>query len=108
MSVRVTSLPDAEPRRRRIAIGTFDGVHVGHRAVIGDAETVLTFEPHPLQVILPVVLRWLIIIVPPGLTSILVFIKLLVDSTLDIGNICFVVSCILFLTLYFVVSRLCS
>ncbi|MGB2851833.1 MAG: riboflavin biosynthesis protein RibF [Solirubrobacterales bacterium] len=53
MSVRVTSLPDAEPRRRRIAIGTFDGVHVGHRAVIGDAETVLTFEPHPLQVIHP-------------------------------------------------------
>jgi riboflavin kinase / FMN adenylyltransferase len=53
MSVRVTSLPDAEPRRRRIAIGTFDGVHVGHRAVIGDADTVLTFEPHPLQVIHP-------------------------------------------------------
>jgi riboflavin kinase/FMN adenylyltransferase len=53
MSVRVTSLPDAEPRRRRIAIGTFDGVHVGHRAVIGDAQTVLTFEPHPLQVIHP-------------------------------------------------------
>lgn len=53
MSVRVTRLPDAEPRRRRIAIGTFDGVHVGHRAVIGDADTVLTFEPHPLQVIHP-------------------------------------------------------
>ena len=53
MRVRVTSLPDAEPRRRRIAIGTFDGVHVGHRAVIGDAETVLTFQPHPLQVIHP-------------------------------------------------------
>ena len=39
--------------RRRVAIGTFDGVHVGHRAVIGDADTVLTFEPHPLQVIHP-------------------------------------------------------
>lgn len=53
MSIKVTSLPDAEPRSRRIAIGTFDGVHVGHRAVIGDADTVLTFEPHPLHVIHP-------------------------------------------------------
>jgi len=53
MSIRVTSLTDVEPRERRVAIGTFDGVHVGHRAVIGDADTVLTFEPHPLQVIHP-------------------------------------------------------
>ena len=43
-------LPDAEPRPRRVAIGTFDGVHVGHRAVIEGADTVLTFEPHPLSV----------------------------------------------------------
>ncbi len=27
MSIEVTSLPDAEPRPRRVAIGTFDGVH---------------------------------------------------------------------------------
>ena len=53
MSIRVTQLPDAEPRSRRVAIGTFDGVHVGHRAVIADADTVLTFEPHPLSVIHP-------------------------------------------------------
>jgi riboflavin kinase/FMN adenylyltransferase len=53
MSIRVSRLPDVEPRPRRVAIGTFDGVHVGHRAVIGDAETVLTFDPHPLQVIHP-------------------------------------------------------
>jgi riboflavin kinase / FMN adenylyltransferase len=53
MSIKVTSLPDAEPRVRRVAIGTFDGVHVGHRAVIGDADTVLTFDPHPLHVIHP-------------------------------------------------------
>jgi riboflavin kinase/FMN adenylyltransferase len=51
MSIKVTSLPDAEPRERHVAIGTFDGVHVGHQAVIDDADTVLTFEPHPLQVI---------------------------------------------------------
>lgn len=40
-----------------VAIGNFDGVHVGHRAVLADAEelarelklplTVLTFDPHP-------------------------------------------------------------
>jgi riboflavin kinase/FMN adenylyltransferase len=53
MSITVTSLPDAEPRPRRIAIGTFDGVHVGHRAVIEGADTVLTFEPHPLSVVHP-------------------------------------------------------
>jgi riboflavin kinase / FMN adenylyltransferase len=53
MSIRVTSLPDAEPRDRHVAIGTFDGVHVGHRAVIDGADTVLTFEPHPLSVLRP-------------------------------------------------------
>lgn len=53
MEIKVTSLPDAEPRPRQVAIGSFDGVHVGHRAVIGDADTVLTFEPHPLSVIHP-------------------------------------------------------
>jgi riboflavin kinase / FMN adenylyltransferase len=53
MSIRVTSLPDAERRPRHVAIGTFDGVHVGHRQVIDRADTVLTFEPHPLSVIHP-------------------------------------------------------
>jgi riboflavin kinase/FMN adenylyltransferase len=53
MRIRVTMLPDAERRPRRIAIGTFDGVHVGHRQVIEGADTVLTFEPHPLSVIHP-------------------------------------------------------
>jgi riboflavin kinase / FMN adenylyltransferase len=51
MSIKVTPLPDAEPRPRHVAIGTFDGVHVGHRAVIDDADTVLTFDPHPIKVI---------------------------------------------------------
>jgi riboflavin kinase / FMN adenylyltransferase len=53
MSIEVTSLPDAERRPRELAIGTFDGVHVGHRQVIQGADTVLTFEPHPLSVIHP-------------------------------------------------------
>jgi riboflavin kinase / FMN adenylyltransferase len=53
MSIKVTQLPDAERRARHIAIGTFDGVHVGHRRVIDRADTVLTFEPHPLSILHP-------------------------------------------------------
>jgi riboflavin kinase / FMN adenylyltransferase len=54
MTITVTQLPDAEPTRdRHVAIGTFDGVHLGHQAVIDDADTVLTFEPHPLTVVHP-------------------------------------------------------
>jgi riboflavin kinase / FMN adenylyltransferase len=53
MSIKVTSLPDAEPRQRKVAIGTFDGVHLGHQAVIEGADTVLTFDPHPLEVLHP-------------------------------------------------------
>jgi riboflavin kinase/FMN adenylyltransferase len=53
MSIEVTQLPDTEPRDRHVAIGTFDGVHLGHQAVIDDADTVLTFEPHPLTVLHP-------------------------------------------------------
>jgi riboflavin kinase / FMN adenylyltransferase len=53
LSIKVTKLPNAKPRPRDVAIGTFDGVHVGHRAVIGDADTVLTFEPHPVRILNP-------------------------------------------------------
>jgi riboflavin kinase / FMN adenylyltransferase len=60
MSIEVTSLPDAEPRPRHVAIGTFDGVHLGHQAVIDDADTVLTFDPHPLEVLHPAALPKLI------------------------------------------------
>jgi riboflavin kinase/FMN adenylyltransferase len=58
--VKVTSLPDAETRPRHVAIGTFDGVHLGHQAVIDDADTVLTFEPHPLAILHPAALPKLI------------------------------------------------
>jgi len=60
VSIEVTSLPDAEPRPRHVAIGTFDGVHRGHQAVIDDADTVLTFDPHPLEVLHPAALPKLI------------------------------------------------
>ena len=53
MSIKVTKLPDAEPGERHVAIGVFDGVHLGHQAVIDDADTVLTFDPHPLTILHP-------------------------------------------------------
>jgi riboflavin kinase / FMN adenylyltransferase len=59
-NIEVTSLPDAEPRSRHVAIGTFDGVHRGHRAVIEGADTVLTFDPHPLEILHPAALPKLI------------------------------------------------
>jgi riboflavin kinase/FMN adenylyltransferase len=51
--MRLTKLFDAEPRLRRVAVGEFDGVHLGHREVIRGSDTVLTFEPHPLAVVRP-------------------------------------------------------
>jgi riboflavin kinase / FMN adenylyltransferase len=56
----VASLPDA---RRALALGSFDGVHLGHRRVIGAAveqaersglvSSVVTFHPHPMTVLRP-------------------------------------------------------
>jgi riboflavin kinase/FMN adenylyltransferase len=51
--VKVTWLPDVEPRPRRLAVGTFDGVHLGHREVIRGSDTVLTFDPHPSAIVSP-------------------------------------------------------
>jgi riboflavin kinase/FMN adenylyltransferase len=51
--MKVTRLPGAERRPRRVAVGMFDGVHLGHREVIRDADTVLTFDPHPTTVVHP-------------------------------------------------------
>ncbi len=54
---------DNKPLRPVLTIGTFDGVHLGHRAIleevkrhaaaIGGRSTVITFEPHPRQVLQP-------------------------------------------------------
>jgi riboflavin kinase/FMN adenylyltransferase len=51
--MKITQLPDVRPRERRVAVGTFDGVHLGHREVIAGADTVLTFEPHPSSIVAP-------------------------------------------------------
>jgi len=53
--MKVTQLPEVEPGSgpRGVAIGTFDGVHLGHREVIRGSDTVLTFEPHPLAILHP-------------------------------------------------------
>jgi riboflavin kinase / FMN adenylyltransferase len=53
VSIKVTPLPEAERRPREVAIGVFDGVHVGHQRVIEGADTVLTFDPHPLRILHP-------------------------------------------------------
>jgi len=56
--MKVARAPDdLEPGSRAVAIGTFDGVHRGHRAAIeatkntGLRSTVVTFDPHPRLVL---------------------------------------------------------
>ena len=52
--MKITRLPDVQPRPgRSVAVGTFDGVHLGHRRVIAGSDSVLTFEPHPVSVVSP-------------------------------------------------------
>jgi riboflavin kinase/FMN adenylyltransferase len=48
---------ELERKPRAVALGTFDGVHLGHRRVIevalaaGPTPTVITFDPHPRRVL---------------------------------------------------------
>ena len=51
--MRIKTLAQVQQRPRRVAVGEFDGVHLGHREVIRGSDTVLTFDPHPLQVVRP-------------------------------------------------------
>jgi riboflavin kinase/FMN adenylyltransferase len=56
-------LPRLQSQRPVITIGTFDGVHLGHQAIldevkkyaaeVGSDSMVITFEPHPRQVLQP-------------------------------------------------------
>jgi riboflavin kinase / FMN adenylyltransferase len=57
------SLADVPPAERSVALGSFDGVHLGHRAVIGAAvataaerglrSAVITFHPPPIAILRP-------------------------------------------------------
>jgi riboflavin kinase/FMN adenylyltransferase len=53
--VKITRLGDVEERSdgRSVAVGTFDGVHLGHREVIAGSNSVLSFDPHPVSVVAP-------------------------------------------------------
>ena len=61
--LRSLSQVPGEPAGRALALGPFDGVHLGHREVIGSAlgrarerglvAAVVTFDPHPLEVLRP-------------------------------------------------------
>jgi riboflavin kinase / FMN adenylyltransferase len=62
-SLRTISDLSAVPGPLFLAIGVFDGVHLGHRAVIeraladsrgaGGSAVVVTFDPHPIRVLRP-------------------------------------------------------
>src|SRR3954471_174470 len=66
--MKITPLPEAQPKPgRKVAIGTFDGVHLGHREVIRGSDTVLTFDRHPLSVVNPNAVPKLLN--PPGIKA---------------------------------------
>ncbi|MBC7785538.1 MAG: riboflavin biosynthesis protein RibF [Burkholderiales bacterium] len=77
---RLSALPPGSV----ISVGNFDGVHLGHQAIIARMRelareapiAVVTFEPHPLTVLRPH-------LAPPRLTSAVTKRQLLVDAGVD-------------------------
>src|SRR5215510_14685671 len=65
--IRDTTPDPTTPRGTVVAMGNFDGVHLGHRAVIGAALRMgqahgrpafaVTFEPHPRSFFSPICLK---------------------------------------------------
>jgi riboflavin kinase/FMN adenylyltransferase len=63
MTTVLRQLPDRPLRKPLVAIGNFDGVHLGHQAIIREVarrareqsgtSVVLTFDPHPMSVVHP-------------------------------------------------------
>lgn len=80
------SMEDVPAGKRVVAIGTFDGVHIGHQKIINDAarlaaeagarSMVMTFHPHPLSVIAPEKC-------PPVLTPLNIKTDLIEDMDID-------------------------
>src|SRR5580704_10172435 len=71
----------AEPARRAVVtVGNFDGVHLGHQELLrnvrkraadsGDVSAVLTFYPHPAQVLRPAQAPALLMTLEQRLTAI--------------------------------------
>jgi riboflavin kinase / FMN adenylyltransferase len=52
-SLLIRRAADVARRPRRVAIGNFDGVHLGHAETIRGCDTVLTFDPHPKALLGP-------------------------------------------------------
>ncbi|MGW4490047.1 FAD synthetase family protein [Amycolatopsis sp. NPDC004368] len=48
---RLVDVRQVGPAHRAVAVGTFDGVHLGHAQVVAGCGTVLTFDPHPRSVV---------------------------------------------------------
>ena len=93
--MRTARTPDGLERRpRAVAIGTFDGVHLGHRRVVdaalatGLTPTVVTFDPHPRTVLgnrvemISTVARRLELLEEIGVEDVLV-----VEFTLDLAQL---------------------
>jgi riboflavin kinase/FMN adenylyltransferase len=88
------SVAELEPKPRAVALGVFDGVHVGHRRVLeaavaaGPTPTAVTFDPHPRVALgydvelLATVERRLELIAAAGIEEALV-----VDFDLDVARL---------------------